>query len=54
MDIELPVSIRRQPDYTTCGPTSRYRLIGAIYFGASPNDANLLLIRPNTRLAART
>jgi hypothetical protein len=22
MDIELPISIRRQPDYTTCGPTS--------------------------------
>jgi hypothetical protein len=22
MDIDLPVSIRRQPDYTTCGPTS--------------------------------
>jgi hypothetical protein len=22
MDIELPIQIRRQPDYTTCGPTS--------------------------------
>ena len=22
MDVELPISIRRQPDYTTCGPTS--------------------------------
>jgi hypothetical protein len=22
MDVELPIVIRRQPDYTTCGPTS--------------------------------
>lgn len=26
MDVELPVSIRRQPDYTTCGPTSLHAL----------------------------
>jgi hypothetical protein len=31
MDIELPIAIRRQPDYTTCGPTSLhavYRCLG--------------------------
>jgi len=32
MDSDLPVQIRRQPDYTTCGPTSLqavYRHFGA-------------------------
>jgi hypothetical protein len=31
MDVELPIAIRRQPDYTTCGPTSLhavYRCLG--------------------------
>ena len=28
MDIELPVTIERQPDYTTCGPTSLHALYG--------------------------
>jgi hypothetical protein len=31
MDVELPVSIRRQPDYTTCGPTSLHALY--TYYG---------------------
>jgi hypothetical protein len=31
MDIELPVQIQRQPDYTTCGPTSLHALYS--YFG---------------------
>lgn len=31
MDIELPVSIERQPNYTTCGPTSLHALYS--YFG---------------------
>src|SRR5512143_2427867 len=28
MDIELPLSIERQPDYTTCGPTSLHAIYG--------------------------
>jgi hypothetical protein len=32
---------------------SVYRLIGAIYLGASSDDANLLVIRPNARAARR-
>jgi len=31
MDIELPITIRRQPDYTTCGPTSLHAVYS--YFG---------------------
>jgi hypothetical protein len=31
MDIALPVRIRRQPDYTTCGPTSLHAVYA--YFG---------------------
>jgi hypothetical protein len=31
MDIELPVAIERQPDYTTCGPTSLHAVYA--YFG---------------------
>lgn len=31
MDIELPVRIERQPDYTTCGPTSLHAVYS--YFG---------------------
>jgi hypothetical protein len=31
MDIELPVKIKRQPDYTTCGPTSLHAVYS--YFG---------------------
>jgi len=31
VDIELPVSIQRQPDYTTCGPTSLHAVYS--YFG---------------------
>jgi hypothetical protein len=31
MDIQLPVKIRRQPDYTTCGPTSLHAVYS--YFG---------------------
>jgi hypothetical protein len=31
MDVELPVRIRRQPDYTTCGPTSLHAIYS--YFG---------------------
>ena len=31
MSIELPISIRRQPDYTTCGPTSLHAVYS--YFG---------------------
>lgn len=31
MDIELPVTIQRQPDYTTCGPTSLHAVYS--YFG---------------------
>jgi hypothetical protein len=26
MDIDLPVRIERQPDYTTCGPTSLHAI----------------------------
>jgi hypothetical protein len=33
MDIELPVKIQRQPDYTTCGPTSLHAVYS--YFGDS-------------------
>ena len=33
MDIELPIAIERQPDYTTCGPTSLHALYS--YFGDS-------------------
>ena len=33
MDIELPVFIERQPNYTTCGPTSLHALYS--YFGDS-------------------
>ena len=33
MDIELPVTIQRQPDYTTCGPTSLHAVYS--YFGDS-------------------
>jgi hypothetical protein len=29
MDVELPILIRRQPDYTTCGPTSLHAVIRA-------------------------
>jgi hypothetical protein len=31
MDIELPINIERQPDYTTCGPTSLHAIYR--YFG---------------------
>ena len=31
MDVQLPVRIRRQPDYTTCGPTSLHAVYS--YFG---------------------
>src|SRR5258705_13711373 len=31
MDIELPIRIRPQPDYTTCGPTSLHAVYN--YFG---------------------
>jgi len=31
MDVEIPVRIRRQPDYTTCGPTSLHAIYH--YFG---------------------
>jgi hypothetical protein len=31
MDVELPVAIQRQPDYTTCGPTSLHAVYS--YFG---------------------
>jgi hypothetical protein len=31
MDVELPITIRRQPDYTTCGPTSLHAVYS--YFG---------------------
>lgn len=31
MDIELPITIRRQPDYTTCGPTSLHAVYS--YYG---------------------
>jgi hypothetical protein len=31
MDVELPVIIQRQPDYTTCGPTSLHAIYS--YFG---------------------
>ena len=31
VDIELPITIRRQPDYTTCGPTSLHAVYR--YFG---------------------
>jgi len=31
MEIELPLTIRRQPDYTTCGPTSLHAVYN--YFG---------------------
>jgi hypothetical protein len=31
MEIELPVKIRRQPDYTTCGPTSLHAIYA--FFG---------------------
>jgi hypothetical protein len=31
MDIELPILIHRQPDYTTCGPTSLHAVYS--YFG---------------------
>lgn len=31
MEIELPITIRRQPDYTTCGPTSLHAVYR--YFG---------------------
>ena len=31
MDIELPITIRRQPDYTTCGPTSLHAVYS--FFG---------------------
>ena len=33
IDVELPVNIQRQPDYTTCGPTSLHALY--TYFGDS-------------------
>ena len=33
MDIELPITIRRQPDYTTCGPTSLHAVYS--FFGDS-------------------
>ena len=31
MDVELPIEIHRQPDYTTCGPTSLHAVYS--YFG---------------------
>ena len=31
MDIELPITIKRQPDYTTCGPTSLHAVYS--YYG---------------------
>lgn len=31
IDVELPVRIERQPDYTTCGPTSLHAIYG--YYG---------------------
>jgi hypothetical protein len=33
MDVELPIHIQRQPDYTTCGPTSLHAVYE--YFGDS-------------------
>jgi hypothetical protein len=33
MDVELPIRIRRQPNYTTCGPTSLHAVYS--YFGDS-------------------
>ncbi len=33
MDVELPVSIARQPDYTTCGPASLHLALHALRRG---------------------
>lgn len=56
MEVELPVTIERQPDDTTCGPTalhgtkydraSVHRLIGATFLGVGSDDGNLMRIRP--------
>lgn len=46
MDIELPITIRRQPDYTTCGPTSLHAVYS--YYGDKiPLDQVIDEVRKN-------
>jgi hypothetical protein len=50
MDIDLPVAIQRQPDYTTCGPTSLHAVYS--YFGDSVTLPEVILRSPGSRAAA--